>query len=115
MTKPLDAREEELAALLARAGLSARPARVFAALARGRALTATELAEAGAMSRQEAGDAARELELAGLVRVEKVSTGGRPAHRYHLAREGLAPFLEARRAQLRAELAALDALSARSP
>jgi len=106
--KPLDPDEERLAALLARCGLSPRAARVHAALARGDAQTAPELAAATGLARQDAAEGARELEAAGLARVEKVASGGRPALRYHALREGLGALVARRRAQLQEELAALD-------
>lgn len=103
--------EERLAAFLGRCGLGDRAARVYVALARGSGYTASELATASGLSRQEAGDAARALEVAGLARVEKVASGGRPALRYHALREGISRLVGERRAQLREELAALDALT----
>jgi len=114
MAKALTADEEELAGLVARAGLGVAAARTFAALARGGGHGATEIAAVTGHTRQEAGDAARDLELRGLARVERVPSGGRPAHRYHLEKGALRSLVEARRAALRAELAALDALERRA-
>lgn len=111
MAKPLEPHEEDLARLLARCGLGARAARAYAALARGGGHTASDLAAATGLARQDAGEAARELEAADLARVEKVASGGRPALRYHARRDGLAALVERRRGQIAEELAALDELS----
>lgn len=113
MAKPLDKDEEALAALLARAGLSAAAGRVFAALGRGGGHAATDLAAATGLTRQEAGDAANDLVHRLLARVEKVPSGGRPTNRYQLDAGGLATLIAARRASIQQELAALDELEAR--
>lgn len=113
MAKPLDGDEETLGGLLARAGVGVAAARVFAALARGGGHTATELAEVTGLTRQEAGDAARELVHRELARVEKVPTGGRPTNRYHVAGGGLQELVDARRQIIREELDALDQLERR--
>lgn len=114
MTKPLDADEEALAALLARAGLTAPASRALAALLRGGAWSAQEVAAATGLARQDVSRVARELDAAGAVRVEKAaSDGGRPALRYHAARAGVAAVVARRRRQLEEERAALDALEAR--
>lgn len=115
MVKPLERDEEELAGLLARCGLTVRAARAYAALARGGGHTASDIAAATGLARQDAGEGARELEAAALARVEKVASGGRPALRYHAKEEGLAALVAKRRAEIAQELTALDALSGRSP
>lgn len=113
MAKPLDREEEDLARLLARCGLTPRAARAYAALSRGGGHTATDLAAVTGLSRQDAGDAARELEAMALARAEKVASGGRPALRYHVLDEGLARLVARRRAEIAEELAALDRLERR--
>lgn len=111
--RALDADEEATARLLERAGLRRLAARALAALLRGGGHTASELAGATGLARQDVSDAARELETLGLVRVEKLATGGRPQHRYHLERGAIATLVAARRRALAEESAALDALEAR--
>lgn len=116
MPKPLALDEEAHGAPLTRLGLSTRAARVFAILLRGGGHLIADLGEATGLSRQDAGEGARELETRGLARAENVTTGGRPSKRYHLAadaRGALHALCEARRVVLRAEIAALDALEDR--
>jgi predicted ArsR family transcriptional regulator len=122
--KPLDPTEDGLATLLERCGLPRAQARIFITLSRGGGASAPELALAAGLSRQQAGEAANALELAGLAQVEHVASGGRPSKRYRLARgrgedggeraaEGVRALIAARRAALAQERAALDELEAR--
>lgn len=116
MTKPFTPEEEALAALLERAGLSRAASRLLAALGRAGAWSANELAAATALARQDVSDAAHELEARGLVRTDRVATGGRPAHRYALADDpgaGVRALVAARRRALAEEEAALIALERR--
>lgn len=110
----LDAREESWSVAWERAGLPRSQARVLAALARGPA-TAAGLAEATTLARQDAAAAARALEGQGILVVEKLASGGRPALRYRLAPDGLRRLLDARRAAIAGELRALDEMAAQLP
>lgn len=111
VTKPLDADEEARAGLLARAGqLSAGAARMLAALLRGGGWSAQQVADATGLARQDVSRAARELDAAALVTVDKVASGGRPTLRYHLARGAIATLVARRREAIREELAALAEL-----
>ena len=116
VAKPLDVEEEEVARLLERAGLPRPEARAFAALARGGGHGAVDLADATGLSRQHVAEAGNALELAGLARIERVASGGRPSNRYHLARApsaAIRALVATRRAALAQEEAALAALEAR--
>lgn len=117
MPRPFTADEEELAALLARTGLSRAAARSLVALLRAAAGAADVAAVAG-LARQDVSDATRELEARGLVRIEKIvgERGGRPALRYHLARDAATAaraLVAQRRKALADEAEALDALERR--
>lgn len=117
MQKPLDQAEEALAQLVGRAGLPRAAARTYVALLRGRPSLAAELAEATRLARQDVSDAARELEACGLVRVDRVASGGRPSLRYALADDAgaaLRALVAKRRAALAEEERALATLEARS-
>lgn len=119
MPRALDADEEALAALLARAGLRSGEARSLALLLRGAILSRAEVARATGLAAQDVSAAMRALEAAGAVRVESVARDGpgRPALRYRLASDARAVLEQlegARRASLARELEALDALRARA-
>ena len=115
MARALDEPEEETARLLERVGLGRVAARCLVALLRGAPMGSVDLASAAGVARQDVTPASRELVSAGLAVVEPHSDGGRgrPSNRYALAKErgdAVRAFLEKRRAQLQAEIEALDAL-----
>lgn len=118
MARPLDETEEETARLLERVGIGRVAARCLAALLRGAPMGSVDLAAAAGVARQDVTPASRALVSAGLAAVEPRSDGarGRPSNRYALAKdreEAVRRFIDERRAALRSELDALDALEER--